>query len=60
MNDIERHRAMSEASGRTRSQMRCDSCKFWSAGERCNKAYSPFYSSKTTGEAFCQQWERKK
>ena len=54
---LEQARARSEASGRTRSLMRCDACKFWSSGERCQRAISPAYSRKTSAEAYCQQWE---
>lgn len=59
-NSLSEHRAKSESSGRTRSQMRCDACEYWSAGHRCNRATSIAYSRKTSGEAHCQQWEPKK
>lgn len=54
-----RDRAISEASGRERSLMRCDACLYWSAGERCQRATSPAYARKTSGEAYCQKWEQK-
>ena len=56
---IEQARARSEASGRTRSQMRCDSCAYLSAGSRCNRALSRNYSLRVNPENYCQQWEPK-
>lgn len=56
-------RAISKAAKelrRTRSQMRCDSCRYWSSGERCQRATSGSYSRKTSAEAHCFQWEQKK
>lgn len=56
--DLAKERTRSEASGRTRSCMRCDACIYWSQGQRCQRATSPAYSRKTSAEAHCQQWEK--
>lgn len=52
------HRAMSEASGRSRSIMRCETCMFVSVLGRCQRALSPKYSLRVHPENHCEQWER--
>lgn len=56
---LSEQRAMSEASGRERSQARCDACRYWSDGARCQRATSKAYSLKTAPEAYCYEFEKR-
>lgn len=54
---MEEHRAMSEASGRSRSIIRCDACLYWSG--MCGNERSHCHGRRTSANAHCFEFDFK-
>lgn len=53
------HRARSEASGRSRSIMRCEACEHWSTYSKCLNMRSHAHGRRTNREAYCFEFDFK-
>ena len=53
------HRARSEASGRSRSIMRCEACEHWSIDSKCLNLRFNVHGRRTSREAYCFEFDFK-